>query len=300
MPGITGRWLVRENWKPVAGPRITNYNAVSASHAIPEDQTWENADLPAGSSVEGEVLGFARVESGAKLPRCRTLPELVSTVEERGTIVYWEDDWERPDDASVASVFGDDPDPSDEDDGDEDTAEEPQIEDTPVTPDDESEMVAETKQELAELDEDDEDDADPVEAMRELREAKADEYEAMGEVDSGPDAKYSVGISSTAIESEKTYAGDTVYRMKDTANDLDVREDIVYEGRVNNIMEYGVFVSLNNPAGTDVSGLVHRSNLPFARYPSDYQIGDVAYVELIKRTEKGLKFDMVDDEVDHE
>lgn len=62
-----------------------------------------------------------------------------------------------------------------------------------------------------------------------------------------------------------------------------------YLAQVNNIEDFGVFVSLTpgRPDGTDVSGLVHESNLPPLAQPHEFEVGDRCVVEVEKFKDDG-------------
>jgi len=59
----------------------------------------------------------------------------------------------------------------------------------------------------------------------------------------------------------------------------DLKPGITYISTVENIAEYGVFVSVG-PKSNEVSGLVHTSNLPPMTTLGDYSHGDTLIVEL--------------------
>jgi hypothetical protein len=60
----------------------------------------------------------------------------------------------------------------------------------------------------------------------------------------------------------------------------DVEEGAVYYGRVNNVTDFGVFVTLSEGYGDDeVTGLMHISNLKPLHRPTDFGVGDQVAVE---------------------
>lgn len=85
--------------------------------------------------------------------------------------------------------------------------------------------------------------------------------------------------------------------LADCADPIDLQYGVRYAAAINNIQDYGVFVSLTDPvddADADISGLVHRDNIPNLYTPSDFQIGDEVGVMLYDHKENGdLAFEMV-------
>lgn len=76
-------------------------------------------------------------------------------------------------------------------------------------------------------------------------------------------------------------------RLPEDAEDEDVKQNTLYWAYVNGVAQYGVFVSLTNPAyGDDVSGLVKEERLYGTK--AEYERGDPMVVELDHRNRKGL------------
>lgn len=70
------------------------------------------------------------------------------------------------------------------------------------------------------------------------------------------------------------------------ATPRDLKPGNAYEATVNNIVDYGVFVSLSD--GMDeISGLMHVKNLPPFTSLSDYSVGDEVIVELHNKKPNG-------------
>lgn len=301
---VMGRWLVREEWKPLAGSSITVFSATTAAKSMP-DGGWDVDTVQNSGYVQGEVIGFARVESNTYLGHHDSQQELRTAVEEFGTVLYWEEGHELDtDDAGDAET-----DASDESDPDD------AGDDEPLMDGDTNDMPIDDRLEAHGID---------VDAVMDKLDALDDDDDAVTCVHCGADITDSPGHcpdcdeddeDQTTIESQDGVSltaspefipaaeptdedlnGQTVYRLTDQADEKDLSPEVIYEARVNNIKDYGTFVSLNNPPGTDVSGLVHKSNLPFGRFPRDYQVGDKVYVTLLDLSDKGLDLDMVADE----
>lgn len=74
----------------------------------------------------------------------------------------------------------------------------------------------------------------------------------------------------------------------DTVSSRDkVQHNELYVSRVNNIKEYGVFVTLTPNSKRDVTGLVHRTNLPPLVSKTDLSPGDTVIVQLDERKQNG-------------
>lgn len=82
--------------------------------------------------------------------------------------------------------------------------------------------------------------------------------------------------------------------LSNGATDEDVEFGVVYHAVVNNVVEYGVFVTLTSGYSTEVSGLVHKTNLPPLSAPNDFTEGDTFAVQLREQTEAGLSFEVVE------
>lgn len=319
--GMMGRWLVKETWKPVSGSPITVFSAATAANSMPEGGEWEVDSIAKRGHVKGRVIGFAQVQSNSYLGHHKSLGDLIDAVEDNGRVMYWEDG-ETPDEVE------DDPEPSDDDEAAQDDDAEPEEDEKPDEALPGVDICVHCEQEIDEgwcpdcdgEKEDDEsalsqieEDAAEVEVM--MENADIDEDDVIREPDpSGepktltfaPDPEYEPDDDKlrrdgqvVAEPTDEKYGGDTVYKMKERAEDPDIMEDVVYRGIVNGVQHYGVFVSLTTPMGdTDVAGLVHKSKLPLARDPGYYRAGDTAYVTLIEQAEKGPRFNMVDDGVD--
>lgn len=80
--------------------------------------------------------------------------------------------------------------------------------------------------------------------------------------------------------------------LSNDAEDDDVRFGTRYYATVNNTKGYGFFVSLNE-AAKDVTGLVHKSDIPNLYTPDDFAPGDKVGVMLSERSSKGLNFELV-------
>lgn len=77
----------------------------------------------------------------------------------------------------------------------------------------------------------------------------------------------------------------------------DIESGKRYLSEVNNIEDYGVFVNLTPPEDSDLSGLVHSSQLPMGRETEFYDVGDQIVVELREQNDEGeLSFHGIYDE----
>lgn len=77
----------------------------------------------------------------------------------------------------------------------------------------------------------------------------------------------------------------------------DIDSDKWYLSEVNNTEDYGVFVNLTPVDGSDLSGLVHSSQLPMGRETEFYDVGDQIVVELQEQNDEGeLSFRGIYDE----
>jgi hypothetical protein len=94
---------------------------------------------------------------------------------------------------------------------------------------------------------------------------------------------------TTASQSE-----DDLVVLPNGATEEDVEFATPYRATVNDIVEYGVFVTLAGTYPADVSGLVHKSNLPTLYGPKDFAAGDTLVVQLREHSEKGLSFEVVE------
>lgn len=95
-----------------------------------------------------------------------------------------------------------------------------------------------------------------------------------------------------------TVENDPVQLDNDATKD-DIEHGEYYIGEVNNVEEYGVFINVTPKDATDVNGLVHKTNIPFHRSPSDYTVGERVVVTLRERRgDDELSFAIVSDEVD--
>lgn len=85
------------------------------------------------------------------------------------------------------------------------------------------------------------------------------------------------------------------------ATEADLEPGELYVGTVNNVVGWGVFVSLTpgpidgEEEEADVSGLVHSSDIPPMGSLADYEVGDTVVVELEAVTEKGPSLIMRED-----
>lgn len=75
--------------------------------------------------------------------------------------------------------------------------------------------------------------------------------------------------------------------LEPDAHEGEVKRDTTYLSKVTNVVEYGVFVSLTPSYGSDITGLVHQTNLPPSTDPGEYEPGDRIVVELGERKEDG-------------
>lgn len=71
------------------------------------------------------------------------------------------------------------------------------------------------------------------------------------------------------------------------ASEGEVKRDNLYLAKVNNVVSYGVFVGLTPSYGSDITGLVHESNLPPSTEPGEYEPGNRMVVEFVKRKDDG-------------
>jgi len=113
------------------------------------------------------------------------------------------------------------------------------------------------------------------------------EFEQASEV-AGEDAGSSTFLDDGWVEKHtpRPGAGNAV-RLPDDAEDEDVKQNTPYWAYVNGVAQYGVFVSLTNPAyGDDVSGLVKAERLYGTK--DSLERGDPMVVELDHRNTKGL------------
>jgi predicted RNA-binding protein with RPS1 domain len=68
----------------------------------------------------------------------------------------------------------------------------------------------------------------------------------------------------------------------------EVEEGVVYYGKVNNVVNYGVFVTLSEGNGSgDVSGLIHSKRLMPTHRPQEFVVGDDVLVEKVGENEEG-------------
>lgn len=108
--GITTRKLVRQEWKPLGGKRITLFVAVPGSDTVPSMQ-WED-DLPGSSEVLNEVIGQAEMTKGIHSKATEDIEEFRAWLDDVAVYVNWLDDWD-PDeeeddvdkDAGLAALF---------------------------------------------------------------------------------------------------------------------------------------------------------------------------------------------------
>lgn len=86
--------------------------------------------------------------------------------------------------------------------------------------------------------------------------------------------------------------------LPDHALEEDLEFGTRYLARIQNTADYGVFVDLTPAHGSDISGLVHHTELPVPTRPSDYDPGDRLVVELEARKDNGdLAFTAIAGEV---
>lgn len=282
MTDWTLRRIIRETWRPAAGPRHDHFVAASSAHSMPMEWHVED-EYPGRGWIDGAVIGVSRVPSGLKMGAFDSLDALVTAIrDEGGEVIQLDDDYDLPDEAPEA--------PSEDEAADDDPlppADDEPVEDEPEPSDDAGDDEA-----------DDDDDLNQLLAEADEALEKASEH-----VDGDGGTRTLVHTEPlnppNAVQTDYTYLERPVFQLDNTAWDDDVHDDAVYLAHVNNTADYGVFISLNHPAGdrSDVSGLVHRSNLPLARSPQWYDPGDPVFVQLIKRSPRGLKFDMLDDDI---
>lgn len=78
------------------------------------------------------------------------------------------------------------------------------------------------------------------------------------------------------------------YVMPDESwTEADLEPGVKYGGTVNNVKGYGVFVSVIGYGPGDVSGLIHRSNMPALIQPTDFEVGDDVMVRVVERKPDG-------------
>jgi predicted RNA-binding protein with RPS1 domain len=83
--------------------------------------------------------------------------------------------------------------------------------------------------------------------------------------------------------------------LPDGATDEDVEVGTPYRATVNDTTYYGAFATLAGSYPDDVSGLVHRTNMPSGYGPEDFTAGDTLAVQLSEHKENGdLSFELVD------
>ena len=87
--GTTTRKLVRQEWKPLGGRRVVKHVAMPAGQTIP-DLEWTD-DLPGGSEVVNEVIGYAELPSRRKFPAVDSRKEFGEKIEAEATFVQWID-----------------------------------------------------------------------------------------------------------------------------------------------------------------------------------------------------------------
>lgn len=146
-------------------------------------------------------------------------------------------------------------------------------------------------------------DADPHALMRKL--TQDGHVERHGEGGKGDPYRYDIttkGLSAIDYGDDGPTDLDDVFDAEDAdfeyvdlRNDAtpdDVKEGTRYRAFVNNVKEYGVFVSLNR-ADPDVSGLVRDAAIPGDVDPLDFTHGDKVGVMLIEENDRGLAFEMV-------
>lgn len=266
--GTTTRKLVRQEWKPLAGGRVTRFVAMPASNTVPGAE-WTD-DLPGGSEVVNEVIGYAELESQAKFPGYPNFEEFARGLEEDAVrIITWENGWgER-----AESIL--DPEPVDE------SENQPPVD-----------RAVEAIEEVVE-----EHDPEGVVDEKNSSDASSDASEDSDEGSKVVTTDGSGGRMLVEFDSD-----DEPYRLPGNADSDDLRKGVIYEAVVNGVEGYGIFVTIPETHANrydDVSGIVHQDNMGL-RVPSDFEKGDRLAVELIEETEKGLSFSHADDLDDEE
>ena len=328
---LMGRWLVRETWKPVAGPQITVYTAATAANSMPDGGKWDVDTAATYGNVEGEVIGFAKVKSNSYLGHQDSIEELIETVEEVGEIVYWEEG-KGPDGDAEPSKAEDDPEPSDDDESAEeaDDSQETVMQyqsavsyevgdeievsaegggdgtDCDCPPDDDAlmgvDICVHCESEIEDgwcPDCDGQKEDDPTVEPDPSGESKTLRFDPLPPEENDEDDRLYESGHPVAEPTDYEYFDDPVYRHLKGASERSIQSDVLYIGTINNVREYGVFVSLTKPyTSSDVTGLVHKSNFPLARTTDDYQAGDRVFIELQEHAEKGPRFRIIEDEVD--
>lgn len=100
-------------------------------------------------------------------------------------------------------------------------------------------------------------------------------------------------MSEVNDDDDKTQLEDELVTLPDGTTEDDVEYGVPYQARVNDAVEYGVFVALSGSYPNDVGGLIHKSNLPTLHTPDDFAESDLLAVQLRDRTEKGLSLELV-------
>lgn len=94
------------------------------------------------------------------------------------------------------------------------------------------------------------------------------------------------------FDAEDDFDDDDYVSLPMNADDGDVDKGVRYRAHINNVEDFGVFVSLNH-AEDDVTGLVHKSKFPDDYEPTDFAEGDHIGVMLADHSDRGLDFEMV-------
>lgn len=94
------------------------------------------------------------------------------------------------------------------------------------------------------------------------------------------------GENMDAVESPDVGEFEYTKAGPNASND-DIEPGVRYWAEVNNVKSYGVFVSLTKTTPDNVSGLVHKSDMPAMCLPTDFEVGDEVMVRLILRKENG-------------
>lgn len=258
MVNTSTRKLVRQEWKPLGGRRVTRFVAMPAGASLPAME-WTD-DLPGAGEVVNDVIGYGELEAHMKFPGCESFEAFVEALDEDAEMVMWRGDWEAkaeavesPEESANGSLVEDfeeatdgdsadtsdesDPDPSDEDEAPEDAPEEP-AEDTETEPVTEEELIVVSD-------------------------------------DAG-------GREEVAYD-----ADDEPYRLPRYAGVEDLRMGVVYMAKVVDVKGYGFFISVcdtQKEGRSDVSGLVHKSNLGL-KSPREFDVGDTVTVEVENMTD---------------